>query len=120
VGGPDKPEVTRLGWVTVLPGRLHSILGARARYIAQLELLTVLVAATEVAGIIHGASSTIHRQCGSSYNIGRRIKWFPLAGQDSQDNTLSVFCHPFSTLLEYIESGANWVDEISREGAQGN
>jgi len=51
VGDPDKPEVTRLGRVIVLPGHLSSILGARATYIAQLELLTVLVATTEVAGL---------------------------------------------------------------------
>ena len=54
---PGRPEETRLGKTIALPECLYSIWGARTTYIAQLELLAVLVALTEVAGLVHGANS---------------------------------------------------------------
>ena len=47
---PRQPEETRLARAISLPPSLCEIWGVRVTYIAQLELLTVLVALTEVAG----------------------------------------------------------------------
>jgi len=118
---PGKPEETRLGRVIVLPGCLYSIWGARVTYIAQLELLAVLVAITEVAGSIRGASSiwfidnvaalmALVKGSSGSHSLDQMAKIIHLA-------CFAIRSVPY---FEYIESGANWSDEISREGAQGN
>ena len=54
---PGKPEETRLGKVITLPASLYSLWGAKETYIAQLELLAVLVALIEVAGLVRGANT---------------------------------------------------------------
>ena len=54
---PSQPEETRLGKVIILPVGLYHVWGARATYIAQLELLAVLVALTETAGCVRGANT---------------------------------------------------------------
>ena len=54
---PGKPEETRLGKVITLPVSLYSLWGAKETYIAQLELLAVLVALIEVAGLVRGANT---------------------------------------------------------------
>ena len=90
-------------------------------YIAQLELLAVLVAITEVAGLIRGASSiwfidnvaalmALVKGSSGSHSLDQMAKIIHLA----------CFATRSVPYFEYIESGANWSDEISREGAQGN
>ena len=95
---PGRPEETRVGRVIALPERLYSIWGVRVTYIAQLELLAVLVALTEVAGSVRGTNS-IWLTNRSSHGAGKGIKWLSLAGPDGQDSALSMFCHPFSALF---------------------
>ena len=46
-----------MGRVIALPGSLYSVWEARATYIAQLELLAMLVALTELAGLVRGANT---------------------------------------------------------------
>ena len=43
-----------------------------------------------------------------------------LTGPDGQAGVSSMFRHLFSALVEYVESAANWADELSRKGTQGN
>ena len=54
---PGRPEETRLGKVITIPRSLYSLWGSRITYIAQLELLAVLVALTEIAGSTRGTDA---------------------------------------------------------------
>ena len=118
---PGRPEETRLGKVIALPERLYSIWGARAVYIAQLELLAVLVALTEVAGLVRGANSIWFID-----NVAALMALVKgSSGSHSLDqmaNLVHLACYAIRSVpyFEYIESKANWADEISREGTQGN
>jgi hypothetical protein len=118
---PGRPEETRLGNVIALPESLYSIWGARATYIAQLELLVMLVALTELAGLVRGANSiwfidnvpalmALVKGSSGSHSLDQMAKLVHLA-------CFAIRSVPY---FEYIESKANWADEISREGAQGN
>ena len=81
---PKQPEETRLGRVISLPSSLYEIWGARVTYIAQLELLAVLVALTEVAGLIRGTNSIWLVDNIAADGTGERFKWLPLSGPDGQ------------------------------------
>jgi hypothetical protein len=118
---PGRPEETRLGKVIALPESLYSIWGARATYIAQLELLSMLVALTELAGLVRGANSiwfidnvpalmALVKGSSGSHSLDQMAKLVHLA-------CFAIRSVPY---FEYIESKANWADEISRVGAQGN
>jgi len=118
---PGKPEETRLGRVIVLPVGLYSIWGVRATYIAQLELLAVLVALIEVAGSVRGANTiwfidnvaalmALVKGSSGSHSLDQMARLVHLA-------CFAIRSVPY---FEYVESAANWADEISREGAQGN
>ena len=118
---PGRPEETRLGKVIAIPGCLYNIWGDRVTYIAQLELLAVLVAITEVAGMIRGANSVwfidnvaalmaLVKGSSGSHSLDQMAKIIHLA----------CFALRSVPYFEYIQSEANWSDEISREGAQGN
>ena len=118
---PGRPEETRLGKVIKLPERLYSVWGVRAVYIAQLELLAVLVALTEVAGLVRGTNSiwfidnvaalmALVKGSSGSHSLDQMAKIVHLA-------CFAIRSVPY---FEYIESKANWADEISREGTQGN
>ena len=118
---PGKPEETRLGKVIALPVGLYSIWGVRATYIAQLELLAVLVALTEVAGLVRGANTI--------WFIDNVAALMALVKGSSGSHSLDqmaklVYLACFATCsvpyFEYVESAANWADEISREGTQSN
>ena len=119
---PGRPEETRLGKVITPPQCLYSIWGARVpvTYIAQLELLAVLVALTEVAGLARGTSSIWFID-----NIAALIALVKgSSGSHSLDQMaqlvhLACFAIRSVPYFEYVESKANWSDEISREGAQG-
>ena len=95
--------------------------GVRATYIAQLELLAVLVAITETAGVVRGASSVwfidnvaalmaLVKGSSGSHSLDQMAKIIHLA-------CFAIHSVPY---FEYVESKANWADEISRVGAQGN
>ena len=118
---PGKPEETRLGRVIALPGSLYSVWEARATYIAQLELLAMLVALTELAGLVRGANTiwfvdnvtalmALVKGSSGSRSLDQMAKLVHLA-------CFAIRAVPY---FEYIESAANWADEISREGTQGS
>jgi hypothetical protein len=118
---PKQPEETRLGRAISLPSSLYEIWGVRVTYIAQLELLAVLVALTEVAGLIRGANSiwfidniaalmALVKGSSGSHSLDQMAKLVHLA-------CFAIRSVPY---FEYVESKANWADEISREGTQGN
>ena len=90
-------------------------------YIAQLELLAVLTAIIQVAGLIRGTSSiwfvdniaalmALVKGSSGSHSLDQMAKLVHLA-------CFAVRSVPY---FEYVESKANWSDEISRKGAQGN
>ena len=110
-----------MGKVIALPEGLYSIWGARTTYIAQLELLAVLVALIEVAGLVRGANTiwfidnvaalmALVKGSSGSHSLDQMAKLVHLA-------CFAIRSVPYS---EYIESAANWADEISRRGTQGN
>ena len=118
---PGRPEETRVGRVIALPERLYSIWGVRVTYIAQLELLAVLVALTEVAGLVRGTNSiwfidnvaalmALVKGSSGSHSLDQMAKIVHLA-------CFAIRSVPY---FEYIESKANWADEISREGVHGD
>ena len=118
---PGQPEETRLGRVITIPKCLYSIWGEQITYIAQLELVAVLVAITEVAREIRGANSVwfidnvaalmaLVRGSSRSHSLDQMAKIIHLA-------CFAVRSVPY---FEYVESEANWADEISRVGTQGN
>ena len=81
---PGQPEETRLGKVIILPVGLYDVWGARATYIAQLELLAVLVALTEVAGRVRGANTIwfVDNIAARLYGACEKVEWFTLSGPD--------------------------------------
>ena len=118
---PGKPEETRVGKVIALPDKLYSIWGARITYIAQLELLAVLVALIEVAGLVRGTNSiwfidnvaalmALVKGSSNSHSLDQMAKLVHLA-------CFAIRSVPY---FEYVESKANWADEISREGTNGD
>jgi len=121
VAYPGQPEETRLGRVIAIPGCLYNIWGVRVTYIAQLELLAVLVAITEAAGMIRGTSSLWFID-----NVAALMALVKgSSGSRSLDQMAKVIhlaCFALRSVpyFEYVESKANWADEISRVGTQGN
>ena len=118
---PNQPEETRLGRVIDLPGELYKVWGVRITYIAQLELVAVLVAITEVAGLIRGTNSiwfidniaalmALVKGSSGSHSLDQMAKLVHLA-------CFAIRSVPY---FEYVESKANWADEISREGVHGD
>ena len=118
---PGRPEETRLGRAITLPGNIYSIWGDRKiTYIAQLELLAMLVALTEVAGLARGTNSV--------WFIDNTAALMALVKGSSNSHSLDqmakivhLACFAIRTVpyFEYIESKANWADEVSREGTRG-
>ena len=97
-----------------MPSSVYEIWGVGVTYIAQLELLAVLVALTEVAGLIRGANSTwfldniaalmaLVKGSSGSHSLDQVAKLVHLA-------CLAIRSEPY---FEYVESKANWADEIS-------
>jgi hypothetical protein len=118
---PGRPEETRLGKVITLPISLYSLWGTQVTYIAQLELLAVLVALIEVAGLVRGANTiwfidniaalmALVRGSSNSRSLDQMAKLVHLA-------CFAIRSVPY---FEYVESAANWADEISRKGTQGS
>ena len=122
---PGRPEETRVGRVIALPKHLaqhlYTVWGVRVTYIAQLELLAVLVALTEMAGSV--------RRTNSIWFIDNTAALMALvkgsSGSHSLDQMakivhLACFAIRSVPYFEWIESKANWADEISRKGTQSN
>ena len=117
---PGKPEETRLGKVIRLPQRLYTLWEARITYIAQLELLAVLVALTEVAGLVRGTSSIwFIDNIAALMALVKGSSGSHSLDQMAQMVHLACFAIRSVPYFEYVESKANWSDEISREGVQG-
>ena len=118
---PGEPEETRLGKVIVLPSHLYNVWGARKTYIAQLELLAVLVAIIEVASLVRGASTVwFIDNVAALMALVKGASGSHSLDQMAQLVHLACFAIRSVPYFEYVESAANWSDEISREGAQGN
>ena len=121
VSDPGKSEETRQGRVIRIPERLYSIWGPRSTYIAQLELLAVLVAITEAAHLVRGSSSVwfIDNVAALMALVKGSSGSHPL---DQMAKIIHLACFAIHSVpyFEYVESKANWADEISRVGAQGN
>ena len=114
---PGQYDETRMGKVIALPSRLYHHWGPQITYIAQLELLAVLTAITQVAGQIRGTNSiwfvdnvaalmALVKGSSGSQSLDQMAKLVHLA-------CFAVRTVPY---FEYVESEANWSDEISIAG----
>ena len=110
-----------MGKGLIWPAGLYDAWCARGKYIAKLELLAVLVALIEVAGRVRGANTiwfvdnvaalmALVKGSSGSHSLDQMAKLVHLA----------CFALRSVPYFEYIESAANWADEISRVGTQGN
>jgi hypothetical protein len=120
VRDPGCPEETRMGRVIIIPEAIYSFWGTQKTYIAQLELLAVLVAMVEFAAVI--------RECRGLWFVDNVAALMSLvkgcSGSASLDQMAKVihmgnFALKAVPYFEYVESKANWSDEISRIGLDG-
>ena len=85
-----------------------------------MELSAVLVALTEVAGLVRGTSSIwFIDNFVALMALVKGSSGFHSLDQMAQLVHLACFAIRSVLYFEYVESKANWSDEISREGAQG-
>ena len=114
---PGKPEETRLGKVITLPVSLYSLWGTQETYIAQLELLAVLVALIEVAGLVRGANTIwFVDNIAALMALVRGSSNYRSLDQMAKLVHLACFAIRSVPYFEYVEAAANWSDEISRKG----
>ena len=117
---PGTPNELRVGRVIDIPPEVYQLWGDRKTYIAQLELLAVFVAVVELAGLVrrsHGlwcidnvaALMALVKGCSGVSSMDQMAKTIHLG-------TFSLEAQAY---YEYVESKANWSDEISREGMKG-
>jgi hypothetical protein len=117
---PGRPQEERKGANVLICPSLYSVWGRKETYICQLELFTMLAAIL--------LNATALRDGHSLWFIDNVPALMAMVNGTSPSPTLEhmakvahlmLFALRAQAYFEYIESGANWADEISREGLQG-
>jgi len=117
---PGREDEVRVGRVIVIPPGIYKLWGLRKTYIAQLELLAVFVATVELAAMIRGTHGL--------WCIDNVVALMALVKGTSDTHSLDqmtkvihlgAFALESQAYYEYVESKANWSDEISRLGSKG-
>ena len=120
VSDPGQPGEIRLGRVWDIPTEIYALWGNQGTYITQLELMTVVVAMIECASLLRNSRGLFFID-----NVGA-----VMALVKGRSNTESLdqmarlaqmvnFSLGASAYYEYVETKANWADEISRLGLKG-
>ena len=120
VVSPGRLKESRSGGSIAIPHDLYKYWGCKDTYIAQLELFAVLAAVVVNAQVLRGirclwcidntaALMSLIRGCSDSTSV------------DQMSNVIHTACfslrmYPY---FEYVESGSNWADKISRLGMKG-
>jgi len=111
---------SRQGREIIVPEELFNYWGPQETYIAQLELMAVLVVMVELASEVRDSRglwfidnsaalmALVHGKSGS-HSLDKMAKFVHLAN-------FALRTNPY---YEYVESKANWSDEISRQGLDG-
>jgi hypothetical protein len=122
VSDPGKPTEERVGVVLDVEalGPLEDLWGCQETYITQLELLTVIVALVECASMFRGCRGLFFVD-----NVSALMAMVKGRSRtESLDNLARLghfasFALGASAYYEYVQSKANWSDEISRLGLEG-
>ena len=118
---PGTPEESRVGRVLDIPKQLYRQWGDQVTYIAQLELVVLLAVMVEFAESI--------RDSRGLWFTDNTAALMALVNGKSDSPSLDVmarfvhiacFAMRAAPYFEYVESGSNWADEISREGLNGS
>jgi hypothetical protein len=121
VVNPGTPNEVRVGRVIDIPPEAYHLWGDRKTYIAQLELLAVFVAIVELAGLVrrsHGLWCIDN--VAALMALVKGCSGVPSMDQMAKAIHLGAFSLEAQAYYEYVESKANWADEISREGMKGS
>jgi hypothetical protein len=121
VVNPGTPNEIRVGRVIDIPPEVYHLWGDRKTYIAQLELLAVFVAIVELAGLVrrsHGLWCIDN--VAALMALVKGCSGVPSMDQMAKAIHLGAFSLEAQAYYEYVESKANWADEISREGMKGS
>ena len=119
--GPGTPEESRVARVLDIPRQLYRQWGDQSTYIAQLELVVLLAVMVECAASIRGSRGL--------WFTDNTAALMALVNGKSDSPSLDVmarfvhiacFAMKAAPYFEYVESGSNWADEISREGLDGS
>jgi hypothetical protein len=117
---PGKREEVRVGRVIDIPPELYQLWGDRKTYIAQLELLAVFVAMVELSHLVRRSHGL---WCIDNVAALMALVKGTSDTQSMDQMTKAIHLGAFSldahTYYEYVESKANWADEISRAGIRG-
>jgi hypothetical protein len=117
---PGKLGEIRVGRVIEIPPEVYHLWGDRKTYIAQLELLAVFVAMVELAGLVrrsHGLWCIDN--VAALMALVKGTSGVPSLDQMAKATHLGAFALESQSYYEYVESKANWSDEISRLGIRG-
>ena len=104
-----------------IPRQLYRQWGDQSTYIAQLELVVLLAVMVECAASIRGSRGL--------WFTDNTAALMALVNGKSDSPSLDVmarfvhiacFAMRAAPYFEYVESGSNWADEISREGLNGS
>jgi len=122
ISDPGKPTEERVGVVVDINalGPLEDLWGQQETYITQLELLTVIVALVECAGMFRNSRGLFFVD-----NVSALMAMVKGRSKTETLDTLTRLGHFASFALgasayyEYVQSKSNWSDEISRLGLEG-
>jgi hypothetical protein len=121
IANPGTPEEVRLARVLAIPRELYAAWGVQHTYIAQLELLVLLAVMVEGARYIRDSRGLWYTDNTAALSALVR----GTSRSDSLD-LMARFVHTACFAMratpyyEYVESAANWADEISRIGLTGS
>ena len=117
---PGQPTEVRVGRVIDIPPEIYKFWGHRETYITQLELLAVFVAMVELAGLIrHSHGLWCIDNVAALMALVKGTSVVPSLDQMTKATHLGAFALESQAYYEYVESKANWADEISRLGMEG-
>ena len=116
----ERPSQLRLGRALIVDPALFQLWGPQVTYIAQLELVVVLSAMVLCAQLLRGSPFLVFID-----NVAALMALVNGSSRSPSLDLMATFVHAACFALkaipyfEYVESGANWSDEISREGLRG-
>jgi hypothetical protein len=120
VVNPGTPNEIRVGRVIDIPPEVYQLWGDRKTYIAQLERLAVFVAVVELAGLVrHSHGLWCIDNVAALMALVKGCSGVSSMDQMAKTIHLGTFSLEAQAYYEYVESKANWSDEISREGMKG-
>ena len=117
---PGRGSEFRMGRAIRVPPSIYSQWGEKQTYIAQLELMAVLVAMTVAAPVIRGTRGLwLVDNVAALMALTNGTSREPSLERMAKIVHLALFALKASAYYEYVESDANWSDQISRQSLEG-